>query len=143
MPRELMVASLLLWGLLAVEPLTPTAAQAQEVALTLRTDQATYPVGSEAGVTLTLDATTAMTVAIGYEVLGCDWNVVMLEPTGAEVFNAREESLREGFECPAIAAFVKVPPSLVKQATIPLHNNLQAGDPLPPGRYTVRGLLRW
>ncbi|MGH8055649.1 MAG: hypothetical protein ACREOH_00220 [Candidatus Entotheonellia bacterium] len=142
MNRAISIVSLLLWVLLAVEPLTRTAAQAGEVTMTLRTDQATYPVGSQATVTLTLDAATAMTVLMsGHDILGCSWNLVMLDAAGTEVFNTGP---REGRgECLLIGMFRPVPPPIVKRATIPLHNDFKGGEPLPPGRYTVRGLFWW
>ena len=149
MIRELAAVSLLLRVLLSVEPLTPTAAQAGEVTLTLRTDQVTYQVGSWATFTLTFDATTAMTVTMGgRDTLGCSWNLVILDATGTEVFNADRKKRERNPEriivaCLDVAMFRNVPPPIVLGATIPLHNNLQGGTPLPPGHYTVRGLFWW
>jgi len=86
MARQLAAVSLLLWVLLSVGPVTPTAARAGEVTLTLRTDQATYQMGSWATFTLTFDATTAMTVTMGgRDTLGCSWNLVILDATGTTV----------------------------------------------------------
>lgn len=143
MQQTLMVVSLLLGVLLPVALFTPTLGQAQEVTLTLQTDQATYPVGSHATVTLILDATTPVRVETGDDVMGCSWNIVMLDAAGNDVYNARARWRGMIVGCPDVALFKKLPPPLVRQATIQLHNNVQAGDPLPPGRYTVRGLLRW
>jgi hypothetical protein len=145
MKRELTVVSLLLWVLLAVGPLTPTIAQAEGLTLTLRTDQATYQIGSQATVTLILRSATPMTGEIGAEALGCAWNIVMLDAAGTEVFNAREERVRdlEAPQCPAVAIFRNVPPPIVERATIPLKNTLRGGDPLSPGLYTIRAILEW
>lgn len=143
MQRKLTVAALLLWMLLTVALITPTAVQAQDVTLTLSTDQATYTVGSHATIALTLASTTPMSGEIGWDALGCDWNIVLLDATGTEVFNARQALFRKRAACPLVAAFTKVPPPIEKRATILLQNNLQAGDSLPPRLYTVRATLEW
>lgn len=86
MKGKLTAVPLLLW-LLGVEPLTPTAAQAQGLTLALRTDQATYPMGSQATVILLLRSTTPMTGETTRDAPGCDWNIVILDATGTTVFS--------------------------------------------------------
>jgi len=85
MKGKLTVVPLLLWLLLGVEPLTPTAVQAQGLTLTLRTDQATYQVGSQATVTLLLRSTTPMTGETMRDAPGWDGNIVILDATGTTV----------------------------------------------------------
>lgn len=110
MQRKLTVATLLLWMLLPAVPITLTPVQAQDVTLTLSADQATYPAGGHATVTLTLDAATAMRVRIGDETLGCDWNIVMLDATGTEVFDARARWRGRRVRCRDIATLTHLPP---------------------------------
>jgi hypothetical protein len=133
----MVVASLLVWTLLGVEHITLRAAEGG-LTLTLRTDKATYQVGSQATVTLIFRSTTPMSGETGVEGLGCNFDIVILDAGGAEVFRGSE-----GVFCIQIVQARNVPPAIVKQAIIPLQNNLQGDEPLAPGLYTVRGTLFW
>lgn len=137
MKKAVTVASLMVCVLLAAAHITLTAAEGG-LTLTLSTDRATYQVGGEAQVTLILRSTTPMLGSTGAAGLGCDFNIIILDANGIEVFNGGA-----GVVCIAIVLAVKVPPPIVKRVTIPLQNNLDGGEPLPPGLYTVRGVLFW
>ena len=137
MSKRMAVASFVVWVLLGAEHIRLRAAEGG-LTLTLRTDKATYQVGSQAKVTLILHSTTPMSGETGVEGLGCDFDIVILDAGGAEVFRGSE-----GVFCIQIALARDVPPPIVKRVLIPLQNNLQGDEPLAPGLYTVRGILFW